>query len=130
MKKQKGAKGDILTFRQRAILPLLVSGETIEEACRVASVNRTTFYRWMRQPHFKDALTSARDEAFVGAMARLKSTLTQAADTLVSLLQSNDENIKLRTADRVVTHALRISEIEDLQKRLEELERRLGGRVA
>ncbi len=123
-------KHDDLTPRQRRVIAHLVSSLSVEAACADAGISKNTVYTWLKQPSFKAALEEARNEAFRDAMVRLKATLTRAVDTLSGLLDSTDASIRLQAATRLIGYAIKVAEVEDLQKRLEELERRLsaGGR--
>jgi hypothetical protein len=62
------------------------------------------------------------------AAGRLAEGMTQAADTLRKLLSSESESIRLRAADRLLEIGVKVVELQELQSRVEELERRLAER--
>ena len=57
---QNGGKSD-LTDRQLKAIPIIVASPTYTQGCRRAKVNRTTFYEWLKDPHFRAELDRQRD---------------------------------------------------------------------
>jgi len=121
-KTQKKSK---LTDRQLKAIPHIVSSPTYTEGCKKAKINKTTFYKWLKEPEFKAELDRQRDEIAAEAFGILSQSLTQAVEALVSLLDNKDDRLKRLTAKDIIDFIIRHKENEDLDDRLEAIEQRL-----
>lgn len=101
----------------------LASGKTIKDVAAVAGVSETTAKRRMKADGFRRRVQQARAEMVASAAGKLASSMTQAADTLVSLLSDPDSNVRLKAADKVLAHAMRAAELVDLEQRVQDLEK-------
>jgi hypothetical protein len=90
-----------------------------------AKVNRSTFYKWVKEPEFKAELDRQRDEVAAEAFGVLSQSLTKAVETLVALLDHKDDRLKRLVIKDIIDFTVRHKEIEDLDKRLTEIEQRL-----
>jgi hypothetical protein len=115
-----------LTARQIKAIPHIVACPTYTEGCEKAKLNRATFYEWLKEPEFKAELEKQRDEVAGEAFGVLSQGLTKAVETLVGLLGSKDDRLKRLTAKDIIDFIIRHKETEDLDKRLTEVEKRLG----
>ena len=115
-----------LTDRQRKAIPHIVACPTYTEGCDKAKINKTTLYKWLKEPEFKAELDRQRDEVTAEAFGVLSQGLTKAVETLVGLLNNKDDRLKRLTAKDIIDFAIRHKETEDLDKRLTEVEERLA----
>ena len=115
-----------LTDRQLKTIPFIVSSPTYTEGIKKAKLNRTTFYKWLKEPEFKAELDRQRDEVAAEAFGVLSQGLTKAVETLVSLLDNKDSRLKRLTAKDIIDFIIRHKENEDLDKRLTEVEKLLA----
>ena len=115
-----------LTARQLKAIPHLVSCPTYTEGCEKAGINKTTFYKWLKEPEFKAELDRQRDEITAEAFGILSQSLTQAVEALVTLLDNKDDRLKRLTAKDIIDFIIRHKENEDLGARLTEIEKRLA----
>lgn len=107
-------------------MPLLLA-DTQESACEQAGVARSTLFGWMKEERFANALESARNELFDSAMHQLKATLEKAVRKITALMDgAKKEDVQLRAAALIVEHAIKIRQVEELERRLEILERALA----
>jgi len=83
-----------LTPRQLKAIPFIVSSPTYTEGMQNAKVNRSTFYKWLKEPEFKVELDRQRDEVAAEAFGVLSQSLTKAVETLVALLDHKDDRLK------------------------------------
>ncbi len=90
-KTQKKSK---LTARQLKAIPHIVSSPTHTEGYKKAKINKTTLYKWLKEPEFKAELDRQRDEIAAEAFGVLSQSLTQAVEALVSLLDNKDDRLK------------------------------------
>ena len=80
-----------LSRRQRAVLPLLVSGLSEQEVARRTDTSDETIRRWKEQPEFAEVLNEALDLAFRDAVqkaagADIAELLPKASATLRDIL--------------------------------------------
>jgi hypothetical protein len=106
----------------------LAAGKTVRDAARTAGVSESTAYRRLREASFRDAVAELRACLVSATVGRLVEGMTEAADVLRALLASESERVRLTAADRLLTHGIRIGELEELQRRVVELEARVNGR--
>ena len=83
-----------------ALAAAIAAGRTVRDAAATAGVSERTADR------------------------RLADALGEASDVLRALLTSGEDRVKLRAASEVLTQGLRVAELVELQRRVEELERR------
>ena len=113
-----------LTRRQRAALPHLIASPSLEQGCRNARVSRTTVYEWLKEHDFQAELKRLRQALVDEAFERLKMGLTHAVDKLLELLHTEEQpGIQLRAALGLLDHGLKAVELQDLARRVDELEK-------
>lgn len=117
-----------LSRRQLRVIPFIVSSSTYTEGCEKAKINKTTLYKWLKQPEFKAELDRQRDEITSEAFNRLTRSLTKAVEALTGLLDNQDDRLKRLTAKDIIDFIIRHKENEDLDRRLTEVERCLAER--
>src|SRR5271155_1363962 len=102
----------------------VIAQRNLEEAARVIGVGVATLMRWQKLPEFQEALRRARREALSQTIGRLQQGSSAAATTLLKgmLDQNTPASTKVRAADRVMNHALKAMELEDVLERLTKLE--------
>ena len=117
-----------LTSRQVKAIPFIISSPTYTEGMKQAKVNRSTFYKWLKEPEFKTELDRQRDEVAAEAFGVLSQSLTKAVETLVSLLDNKDDRLKRLTSKDIIDFMIRHKEIEDLDERLTAIEQKIDSR--
>ena len=122
----KAKKKAKLTDRQIKAIPHIVISPTYAEGCKKAKINKTTLYKWLKEPLFKTELDRQRDEIAAEAFGILSQSLTKAVETLVSLLDNTDKRLKRLAAKDVIEFIIKHKENEDLEKRLLAIEKRLS----
>jgi hypothetical protein len=83
-----------LTDRKLKAIPHIVGSPTYTEGCKKAKINKTTLYKWLKQPEFKAELDRQRNEITAEAFGVLSQGLTKAIETLVGLLDVKDDRLK------------------------------------
>ena len=123
MTKSDKNKGQNLTERQVKAIPHLVASSTYEKGCRKARISRNTFYEWLKDPVFKAELKRQRDTVIEEALETLKSSMTNAVKVLLDLLDTTkNEYLKRNVAKDIIGYVIKAKEIEDLDKRITEIE--------
>lgn len=118
-----------LTARQLKAIQFIVSNPTYTEGMQKAKVNRSTFYKWLKEPEFKAELGQQREEVAAEAFGVLSQSLTKAVEALVGLLDNKNNRLKRPTAKDIIDFIIRHKEVEDLDTRLTEVEKRLDEKL-
>jgi hypothetical protein len=110
--------------KEEAIVALLTT-RTTEEAARAVNVTAKTILRWQKEPEFDAAFRAAKRAAFGQSIARLHYLSSAAVSTLgkVMLDAATPPATKVRAADSILDHTAKAIEIEDIEARVQELER-------
>ena len=119
---ENGSFGDNLTPQQRRAVRALLTCKTIQEAATTAQIAERTLYRWMQDAGFQAAVFAAEGELIDGATRRLLRLQDSAIDVLDDLLTATGDGVKLRAAQTVLDHLLRLRELRDIESRLAALE--------
>ena len=117
-----------ITDRQLKAIPHIVACPTYTEGCKKANINKTTLYKWLKEPAFKAELDRQRDEVAAEAFGVLSQGLTRAVETLVGLLNNKDDRLKRLVCNDIIEHILQHKEDKDLDRRLTEIEKLLAER--
>ncbi len=123
MTKSDTLQGEKLSERQKKAIPFLVNSPTVEDGCRKARISRDTYYHWLSDPLFKDELKRHRDQVIEEALNVMKANMTKAVNTLVDLLNTESEFLRRSVANDILGHVLKSKELEDIERRVEALER-------
>ncbi len=113
-----------LTRKQEQALAALLAETTIAAAAERARVGEVTLWRWLKQPDFLAAYRAARREVVEKAVAQLQQSSWAAATTLLKLLASSSDSVRLRAAVAILEHASKGVELIDFEERLSALELR------
>jgi hypothetical protein len=108
----------------RMILALL-ENSTIEKAAVSLGTSSATLWRWTQNEEFQEAFLKARREAFSKSVSRLQHASSAAVATLLSIMADRmaPPACRVRAADSVLDRGLKAIEIEDLEFRIQRLER-------
>jgi hypothetical protein len=115
----------VLTKRQEQVLPFILSSPSYEEAARKAKISPKQIYQWLKEDEFKNELIRKRNEIFRESLAFLKNSVLRASQTLICLLDSTDDRLKMQAADKILNNAFKGAELFDLEERLDCLEKRI-----
>ena len=103
----------------------LLATSTVRKAAEVVGISEATMYRYMRDELFLAELRRASQRQLDSAAARLTGLLGAAVDVLgLDLLPGAGGAVRLRAADLVLRHGVKLREIGDLEKRVGELEKK------
>jgi hypothetical protein len=113
--------------REAAAIAALLSESTLDTAARAAGISPATLFRWLADPVFDAKYREARRDAYGQAIARLQQASSAAVDALVMIAGDLDAPAAARVsaASRILEHSAKAIELEDVARRLTELERAL-----
>ena len=111
--------------RQDRFILALLEHPTLEKAAVAVGVSDVTLWRNLQRPEFAEAYRKARREAFSQSVARLQHASNAAVGTLLRVMTDREAPAasRVRAADVVLQTALRGMEMEDIEARLDRLER-------
>ena len=113
-----------LTARQLKAIASLVGGASKPAAAATCGVSVRTIERWLIDPAFNHELHKRSAFAIRRAAIRLTALLDTASGVMYQAMTAPDRQtgIKLRAANSVFTHALKLVETSEILRRLDELE--------
>jgi len=114
-----------LSRRQLKAIPFLVGSPTYTQGCEKAKINKTTLYKWLKNPEFKTELDRQRSEIVEAAFGMIAQNIEKAISTLVGLLDTGDDRVKRLTANDIIGHFLKNKELRDLEERIGRIEEQL-----
>jgi ABC-type transporter Mla subunit MlaD len=110
--------------RQAKAIPIILQARSIEAGCAQAGLSKARFYKWLKESEeFAKAYKQQRDVLIDEAMESLKASIAKAVDTLTGLLDSNNESLRRAVANDILTHIMKMRELQDIESRLESIER-------
>jgi len=112
-----------LNIRQDKFLKALLEVGSIDEACKKASINRTTGYKYLKDQSFMDEYRKIRRDAMQQVTARLQKVSEQAVAVLQEIMldEENSANARVQAAKNVLDVAYRSLELDDIQHELSEI---------
>ena len=113
-----------LSAQQRQVLVSLLGGVPIVRAAEAAEVDPSSVYRWLKQASFAEALREGRRQVAQQGLAQLQGLVADAVTLVREILndKTKSANTRLRAAELVVNTTLKYLELDDLERRLRELE--------
>jgi hypothetical protein len=110
------------TPKQERLATLLASGKGVKAAARELEIGERTAHTWLDNSSFRAFISDLRSRMLDAAVGRLVQSTNEAVNTLVGLLDSDREAIRLRAALGIVDSMIRLREHVDFDRRLLELE--------
>ena len=105
-----------LTRRQQAALPVVALAPSITQAARDSGVAQRTLYRWLNDPHFREALSNFLQECANLARQQFQAQTLLAAAVFSEFMTNTDADpaLRLRAARYSTAVAARIRESEQI----------------
>jgi len=111
-----------LTPKQEQAILALLSEPTISAAAEKVGVSEVTLHRWQKLPAFQEEYRAARRYAMERATALLQNSAWAASTTLMRLLNSSSDSVRLRAAIAILEHGSKGLEVLDFEQRLIDVE--------
>lgn len=113
-----------LTPPQQRAIEALLTHETQQDAAKAARVGQRSIRRWLTQEPFRAALARQRTRLLEEAGTVLARGASRAANSLVRMAGGElpPSSARVQAARAVLDLALRAAELDDVLKRLAELE--------
>ena len=119
--------GALTPSQRRAIVALLTERDTRTAAVK-AGVKERSLYRWLTLPDFKAELQEAEKRAIDAAIRRLAELTAQAVDTLREVMTDKEASAgtRVQAANIVLSRLLDLRELNELETRLQRIEKELN----
>jgi hypothetical protein len=105
----------------------MAAGTAVPDWARDNDVHRRTAYTWSRSPEVLDQVKLIRSQVLDRTAGRLSDNATAAADKIAKLAQeAASESVQLQAARAVLAELMTVSNYLALERRLDELERRVA----
>ena len=109
-----------LNSKQRRAILLLVEGHSRQKVAMVVGCSKRQIDRWFRQPAFTEALGKAEKDIIDAITRRLIATGLRAIKVTTQIMESDaSATVRLRAADSLLSHLLKLRTLADLEDRLE-----------
>jgi hypothetical protein len=115
--------------RQRLVAFRIIAGEPIVAIARDTGIAAATIYAWMSKREFREFVDNLRSAVINESMGRLVDASVRASDTLVGLLDSADESIRLRASTSPIDTLVKLREHLEYDRRIRALEERYGQEI-
>lgn len=121
-------RGDLLTPKQAKALAALLTQPTKEKAAAAAGIGLTTLKRYLADPEFQAEYQKAVSEMIEDAAALAKQSLNPALSCLREIVEDGDETAtaRIQAARSILEYGLRLTEIVNVLRKLEDLEHEIG----
>lgn len=118
--------------KQEKFIIALMSKATTEEAIEEAGINRNTAYKYLRDPDFSDEYRRIRRETMQQVTSKLQNASFIAVETLLDVMADKElstSSSRVQASRTVLENAYKGIEMDDLQQRIEQLEKALDERL-
>ncbi|MYD50713.1 MAG: hypothetical protein F4W93_04420 [Dehalococcoidia bacterium] len=110
-----------LSEKQVLAIPHLVSAKSFGETAELVGVNRTTIYRWMDDPTFREEYDRQRDAVAGFARAGMRSLMLKALAVQAERFDSDDPRERARAAKEIMDYDAKTAHKHESQKLLNRL---------
>lgn len=116
-------------LKDNAIIALLTA-PNIDEAAKIVGVGASTLYRWLKLPEFQEELKEARRQAVALAIGKLQRSTSAAVGVLQSVAEDKEApaSARVSAAKTIIEMALKAVELDDVIRRLDEIEKAMEAR--
>jgi hypothetical protein len=120
--------GEKLSRKKEAALKALLENDTLAEAAKAAGIGEVTLWRWLQEPDFKEAFRNAKRRILDQAITNLQRATNKAINALVCVVEDSEASASARVsgARSILELAIKVTEIQALESRIEELEHSAG----
>jgi len=121
--------GEKKSRKSEQFIAALLAHPSIEAAARSISISDATAWRWMQDPRFVDQYREARREAMRHTTARLQEAAREAVECLREVQRTGEsESARVSAARTILEQALKAVDLEDVQERLDALEKTVASK--
>lgn len=106
---------------EQLLMAYIANGFNLSRTAQQLNICRQTVAKKVQTPEFQKQLTEYRKNLFQSASQNLLESTQSASRTLIKLLNSKNENIRLQSAVKILNIASDTTVIDDLEQELNSL---------
>jgi hypothetical protein len=124
--------GQKLSRNQERAIAALISSPSILGAAKNVGIGEKTLNRWLKLENFKTAYREAREQVVNQAIAGIQKSMADAVKALKDIMTDEQApaSARVSAARTIIDTALKSAEIEDLDRRISELEKAVKKRMS
>jgi phage terminase small subunit len=111
-----------LSVKQEQFIAALIAGNSIVVSAKAVGIAEKTAHAWLKKPHVQAAYKSAKQAAFDEVLEGLRECASAAISTLKSNLTALETSVQVRAAHIILTQAIQVHKMNELEARIAELE--------
>lgn len=113
--------------RKAEALAALLTEKTQKDAARKAGISERTLTSYLSDPDFREQYEAELQKITHSASVKLRKYMGEAVDVLHTMATGDDTGAtaKVTAARALLDYGLKVSEMEDLRGKLEEIEERI-----
>jgi hypothetical protein len=117
--------GEKLSRNQERAIAAFLQHPTIPDAAKAVGVGESTLYRWLQNSAFQAKYADARREVTRHAIAQVQAGMSEAVRTLQHVMNDKKApaSARVSAARTMLDIGIKAVEIEDLEKRVGEIEK-------
>jgi len=121
------APGEKKEQKQERAIGALLSASSIREAAKEAGIAEATLHRYLKDETFKAQYQAAKREVVQQAISQLQRSAGKAVKVLIEIAEDKEcpSSARVSAARTILETSLKAVELEDLEKRIEELEKKI-----
>lgn len=110
------------------IIKTLLTTKSKKEACKLLGISESTLYRLLKDPDFLEKLEDAQNKLYNSIIYQLICLSRESINSLSELITNPKTSavVKLKASQEIINTVFKVCNYEDLQKRIEKIEKRLG----
>ena len=119
--------GQKLSRKKEQAIAALLSQPSIGGAAKKAGIGEKTLFRWLQLDEFKRTYKTARRPVIDQTIAQIQSVMSEAVQTLLNVMSDSaaPASSKVSAARALLDIGFKVVEIEDLESRIEKIEKNL-----
>jgi len=119
------APGEKKDQKQERAISALLNASSIREAAKEAGIAEATLHRYLKDDVFKAQYQAAKKEVVQQAICQLQRSAGKAVKVLIEIAEDKESpsSARVSAAKTILETSLKAVELEDLERRIAELER-------
>jgi ribosomal protein S11 len=119
--------GQKMSRKKEQAIAALLSQPSIARAAKKSGIGEKTLFRWLQLDEFRQAYKNARRQVVDQTIAQIQSVLAEAVQTLLNVMSdvTTPASAKVSAARALLDIGFKVVEIEDLESRIEKIEKNL-----
>jgi hypothetical protein len=124
---QMTGHGQKLSRKKEQAIAALLSQPSIGSAAKKTGIGEKTLFRWLQLDEFQRAYKNARRQVIDQTIAQIQSVMSEAVLTLLNVMSDGvaPASARVSAARALLDIGFKVIEIEDLESRIEKIEKNL-----